>query len=246
MTRLARRFRFLLAVLMCAGLAGCMDSNRSQMEEEKESHYQAGKSCLNSMDYRGAIEEFRKALKMNPDSASAHFQLGCLYEEKDPDPAAAIYHYEQFLKLRPHANNAEWIRERIINCKQDLAKTVVSITPGMQHQFEQLLDENRRLKEELERWRAYGGRFHAPTASLTQALPPRPPQDLVVSTSTIASGPTLPNRSAATARTHVVQAGESPYSIAKKYGVKLDALMAANPSLDDPRRLRTGQTLNVP
>src|SRR5215510_3682018 len=140
MTLSGRLFRGLLAILLCAGMSGCLDTARSQMEEEKESHYIAGKSCLNSMDYRGAIEEFEKALKINPDSASAHFQLGCLFEEKEPDPAAAIYHYQQFLKLRPHTDNAEWIQQRIANCKQDLAKTVLlPMTPGAQHQLEQLI-----------------------------------------------------------------------------------------------------------
>lgn len=33
--------------------------------------------------------------------------------------------------------------------------------------------------------------------------------------------------------------------IARKYGVKVEALMAANPGLD-PRRLRVGQTLAIP
>src|SRR5215510_16577463 len=147
MTLSARLFRSLLAMLLCAGLCGCVDSSRSQLEEEKESHYQAGKTCLNSMDYRGAIEEFEKALKINPDSTSAHMQLGCLFEEKEPDPAAAIYHYQQFLKLRPHTDNAEWIQQRIANCKQDLAKSVLlPMTPGVQRQLEQLAEEKRRLQ----------------------------------------------------------------------------------------------------
>jgi LysM repeat protein len=33
--------------------------------------------------------------------------------------------------------------------------------------------------------------------------------------------------------------------IARKYGVKVDALMAANPKLD-PRRLQVGQALIIP
>jgi LysM repeat protein len=48
-----------------------------------------------------------------------------------------------------------------------------------------------------------------------------------------------------TQRTHKVQAGETPASIARKYGVSLEALLAANPGLN-PRRMQIGQTLNVP
>ena len=50
---------------------------------------------------------------------------------------------------------------------------------------------------------------------------------------------------AATSRTHIVKAGESPILIARKYGVKLEALKAANPKLD-PRRLQIGQALIIP
>jgi LysM repeat protein len=42
-----------------------------------------------------------------------------------------------------------------------------------------------------------------------------------------------------------VQSGETPSSIARKYGIKLETLMAANPGLN-PTRLRIGQTLNIP
>jgi hypothetical protein len=134
MTCSVRLIRCALAFLLLACLDGCLPSSQSQMEEEKEPHFLAGKSCINNMDYKGAIDEFEKALEANPHSASAHFQLGWLYEEKEPDPAAAIYHYEQFLKLRPNSDNAEVIAQHITNCKQDLAKTVLPlpVTPGMQ------------------------------------------------------------------------------------------------------------------
>src|SRR5690606_33582601 len=140
---------------------GCVPSGRGQTDEEKESHFLAGKSCINSMDFRGAIEEFEKALVVNPRSAAAHYQLGWLYEQKEPDPAAAIYHYERYLKLRPNAENAEWIRQRIHNCKQDLARTVLPlpITPSLQRQFEQYAEELKQLREENDQIRAENERL---------------------------------------------------------------------------------------
>src|SRR5690348_17061489 len=98
-------FRFMLAIVVCASLNGCMPPGQSQMDDEKEPHFIEGKRAVNSMDYNGAIDEFEKAVEANPRNASAHFELGWLYEEKatEPDPAAAIYHYQQFLKLRPTA-----------------------------------------------------------------------------------------------------------------------------------------------
>jgi tetratricopeptide (TPR) repeat protein len=247
-----RLFRSALILLLALSLEGCLPSGPNQMAEEKEPHFLAGRNCINSMDYKGAIEEFEKALEANPHSASAQFQLGWLYEEKEPDPAAAIYHYEQFLKLRPKADNAEVIRQHITNCKQDLAKTilVLPVTPGVQHEFEQLAEENKRLRDEVERWRAYAGRVQLPTN--TPALAAGNPRAAIVAAP---SSPTqMPGEALAAAnpaagpgqgRPYVVKQGDSPYSIARRNGVKLDALMAANPGID-PRRLRPGQTLTLP
>lgn len=251
MSVLVRLVRSAAALLLVGSLTGCLPSGQNRSDEEKEPHFLAGKTCISSMDYRGAIDEFEKALEVNPHSASAHFQLGWLYEEKEPDPAAAIYHYEQYLKLEPGADNAEVIRQHINNCKQDLAKTVLPlpITPNMQRQFEQLADENKRLREEIDKWRAYASRLEA----LTNRAPPplvsvRPEDAASAATSSVAPQ----QRSAAenhwppgAGRTYTVKAGDSPYSIARTHGVKLEALMAANPGLD-PRKLRIGQTLRLP
>jgi tetratricopeptide (TPR) repeat protein len=227
-------------VLLCAGFNGCLPSGQSQFEEEKESHYMAGKSCANGMDYGGAIEAFEKAVEVNPRSASAHFQLGWLYEEKAPDPAAAIYHYERFLKFRPNADNAEFVKQRINNCKQDLAKMVMPlpIPAGMQRDVEQLAEDNKRLREENERLRM------ALTVRQQQA-PTNPPAASFAGNSADPIRTTSDRPTANAPRTHVVQQGETPVSIAKKHGVKLDDLLKANPGLD-PRRMRVGKILNLP
>ena len=208
---LVRLIRPAAIALLCAGLSGCMPSSQSQLEEEKESHYLAGKSCLNSMDYKGAVECFEKALEVNPHSASAHFELACLFDQKQSDPAAAIYHYEQYLKLRPNAGNADRARERIYVCKQDLAKTVLPlpIAPAMQHQFEQLAEQNRQLRDELEKWRSYYNRSQAPTN------PPNPMSTRTASSfsTTGSAGTNVFMQSSnngprpAAARTHTVQPG---------------------------------------
>src|SRR5690348_5687004 len=112
--------RFCGVALLLAGLAlgGCLPSPQSQSDEEKELHFLEGRSRVNTMDYPGAIESFEKALEANPQSAAAHFELGWLFDRKEPDPAAAIYHYAKYLTLRPGADNMETVKERILACKQ--------------------------------------------------------------------------------------------------------------------------------
>jgi len=45
---------------------------------------------------------------------------------------------------------------------------------------------------------------------------------------------------------YTVQSGDFPGSIAQKFGIKTDDLMAANPQVTDPKKLRIGQVLTIP
>ena len=247
---------FRIASLLLAGLvlSGCLPS--APKDEEKESYFLAGKSRVNTMDFKGAIESFEKAVEVNPKSAAAHFELGWLYDQKDSNPAAAIYHYERYLKLSPNSGKEEMVKTRILACKQQLAQTVSlgPVTEKQQRELEQLVEENKRLRDDVEKWSAYATRLQALTNQTgAGSLATRPVQPSVsgqsASTGTSLSNPAKPGRTpvgpAPTARTHIVRAGETPILIARKYGVKVEALMAANPRLD-ARRLQVGQAMTIP
>jgi tetratricopeptide (TPR) repeat protein len=247
---------FRTAPLLLVGLmmSGCLPS--APRDEEKEPYFLAGKNCLNTMDFKGAVESFEKALEVNPKSAPAHFELGWLYDQKESDPAAAIYHYERFLKLSPNSAKEERVRTRILACKQQLAQSVSlgPLTEKQQRDFEMMAEETKHLREEVEKWRAAANRLPNPTNQSSAGSPAKrssqasvPGQS--VSTTGFVPKSTAPGRapvtSASSSRTHVVKAGETPGVIAHKYGIKVEALLAANPGLD-PRRLRVGQTLAIP
>jgi tetratricopeptide (TPR) repeat protein len=239
-----------IAPLLVAGLAlgGCLPSAPS--DEEKEPYFMAGRSRVNTMDFKGAIDSFEKAVELNPKSAAAHFELGCLYDQRESDPAAAIYHYERYLKLRPNSEKQETLRTRILACKQQLAQTV-SLGPEtekQQRELDRLLEETKRLRGDLEKWRAYALWLQ----TLTNQSGTGSPATRVVPPVTAGASPSNPGASngplvtpAVSSRTHVVRTGETPTVIARKYGLKVDALMTANPGLD-PRRLRVGQALTIP
>ncbi len=252
-------------LILLAGLvlSGCGPYAQSRLDEEKEPHFMAGKRCVSAMDYKGAVEEFEKALRINPQSASAHFELAGVLERKElADPAAAIYHYEQYLKLRPDADQADLAKGRVLSCKQELARTVYlgPLTDKVQRQLEQLTEENKRLTEDnkrlhddLDKWVAYASRLQAqtnrgspPPTQLGRGTTPAPappgpgPAPTSVSLSTNPPPPV-----ATAAKTHKVRQGETPSSIAAQYGIKLETLMAANPKLE-PRRMQIGQVLNIP
>jgi len=240
-----------------------MPSASDPMEEQREPHFLNGKSRVNAMDYEGAIESFEKALEVNPRSSSAHFELGLLYEDKEQDYAAAIYHYEKFLKLRPNSDNADIIRQRIISDKQELAKAV-SLAPlqqNMQRDLERQADEIRDLRQKLDAWQSYyaaRGMATPPDATLTspntsvsvQRLSGSSTAQAATTSGTVSPAPTpSPARAARQSGriigTYAIKSGDTPAAVARKYGVKLDALLAVNPNLD-ARHLKIGQTLNIP
>ena len=254
--------KFSLGVLLTLLLAsgnGCIPGDSSPLDEEKEPHFVLGKSRVNAMDYAGALEAFNEALEANPRSAAAHFQMACLFDTKESDPAAAIYHYQEFLRLNPKADNAEVIRQRIYSCKQQLAADVLPLpsAPAAQKQLEDLAEKNRRLQDEVEKWRAYYTAQQAAQKNPPLPAPGNPtpagsltPDDISATPANVPTpAPAAPARTTsakpATAHTHAVAAGETLAGIARKQGVSLTALQAANPGVN-PKKLHVGQTLNLP
>lgn len=245
------------AGLLLVGLSwcGCFPAADSQLDEQKNPYYLAGKERVASRDYKGAIEAFEKALEVNPRSALAHFELGVLFEQRENDYPAAIHHYNKVLQLRPSGDYpAEHAKLRIPACKQELVKTdtLTTINPAALQELERLRDENQQLRKQIEYLQVQlQSRPAAPPAQgppgQATAPPLRPPPP------SLRAGPTNLTRSPApggtapvsTFRTHRVKANETPISIARQYGVRLESLRAANPGLD-ARRLQIGQTLKVP
>ena len=125
---------------------------------------------------------------------------------------------------------------------------MLPVTEKQQREFEQVAEENKRLREDVEKWRAYALRLQAATNPAGAPLPPaRVIQPAGSGQAALAEAPTSrpPSTPTASQRTHTVKAGETPSLIARKYGVKVEALMLANPRLD-PRRLQVGQALVIP
>jgi len=252
------RFAFCMCIAVIGvALSGCAPPGQSRLGEEKEPHFVLGKSRVNAMDFRGAIEAFEQSLEANPRSAAAHFELGWLCDEKESDPAAAIFHYQQYLKLRPNADNADVIKQRIYRCKQQLAADVLPLpsAPAAQEQLEKLAGQNRQLQDEVDKWQAWytsqtaaarTNSSSATTQPTATAVPTQPAQGVSTPPDAAStSRPANPRQTAAAPRTHTVASGETAAGISRKYGVKLDALLAANPGLN-PRRMRVGQILNLP
>jgi len=265
---LSRVLRGGWAVLFCLCWCGCPRPAENQSDEQRNRHYVAAREKLAALDYKGAIESFERAAEDNPRSALAHFELGVLFEMRENDFAAALYHYNKALKLRPNAYPADNIRQRIPACKQELVKAdaLGTMQPAALRESERLRDENQALRKQILALQAQVASRPVAQTNLSVVArgganvsgnrrptgPTNPPIPMVFGQNgyrpaggnEAASGGTG-TVSSARPRAHPVKQGETPSSIARLYGVRLEALLAANPGLE-PRKLKVGQPLNLP
>ena len=258
MSRVSRALSCAAGILLALMAGGCFPSGDSPLDEQKEPHFITGKNLATQMDYQGAIDSFEKALEVNPRSASAHFELAWLYENKAqvPDYAAAIYHYDRFLKLSPKSDKADLVRAHMNSCKLELAKTVSAFSPwNGQHDMENLMLENKNLKAQLAQYQAAANHSPAPAQQAVSQPVPQPvpvraapaPASHPVEMARSTPQPPGSSRPVATVgiRTHTIKSGENPSTIAREYGISVAALMAANPQVR-PTHLQVGQSLNIP
>ncbi len=262
-------WRWAPLVFFCAWCTGCAPLGEGGWDEEKDPNYLTGKNRVTALDHLGAIEAFEKALAANPHSAAAHLELGLIHHQYlATNWARAIYHFEKYLELRPKANNADLIRQRIAQCKLELAKEVpfAAVNQQMQRELEKLdrlNRENADLRQQLDQLKAqWAQRSGGASGGVTSLSPSNPPGSRPLVSSLAASTPVTQvgqpvdrsgpfessrdiARASAATKTHVVKSGEYPYSIARNYGIKVADLLSANPGVD-PRRLRPGQALVIP
>jgi LysM repeat protein len=245
-------------LLLCLAVAGCRPGAQGMVDEQREPYFLAARKRNQDRDPQGAIEYFEKALDVNPRSASAHVELGMLFEKQDaPDFAAALYHYKRALDIRPDFQSADLIKARMEDCKRELAKSVVQLPTMemMQRKIEQLTAENQQLKLLQLQAQPFPAN-HAPMIAnppaaapqsnpVTRALPPAANSGRPDFVPTIRGNPSLPASRPSSARVHTVVSGETLGMIAKRYNVRVSTLQSANPTVD-ARRLRPGQTLVIP
>lgn len=131
--------RAALILLVWVFVMGCEPFLSSDAEEKNPLIADArGKKA--AYNYQGAVESLEKALEANPRLALAHWELGLIYSQHLPDHAAAIYHFQKLLRLRPDWRQADIARQFVLASTIELAKEVPlgPVTPQVQRQLDQL------------------------------------------------------------------------------------------------------------
>lgn len=230
----------MLGVFATGGCSQAPDNT----QEDKEPHYLSGRRQVQQRDWEGAERSFHKSLEANPGSALAHYELGVIYLSHRPKPAAAVYHLDRYLALKPRAANKNDVLGHIAAAKRDLAADIHGTPDAPSQSVMKLRAELNRLAAETQALRHqlqsrgitpnpnFARATNAPVAfnaspgNRPNAQPVNPPQ-------TVATG------------NHKVKRGENPSSIARQHRIPLQKLLAANPGLR-PSKLQVGQVLKIP
>ena len=129
--------------------AGCGKSSVAVAEgkERNSALYRKALDAERGGDVKGAIALYRTLLIEEPRAYSVHMQLATLLQDYEENYIAALYHYQQYIILRPESDKASMAQDRIRLCEQFLAPQILRKVGDTVEGLTQahLLKENDRL-----------------------------------------------------------------------------------------------------
>lgn len=99
-----RTVLLLLAVLVGAGGAV------AQVSPEAVQRKEAGNHFLKQRQYEQARDQYLAALQLEPDYEDAHYNLGVIYFFRIQNYPRALYHFVEYARLRPDAEDLHQVR----------------------------------------------------------------------------------------------------------------------------------------
>lgn len=259
------------AVLAVGLLTGCDERPwvTGKADPKEEANFRQAEAYLRLGQYPKAVEYFQRALDVNPRNADAHLGLGLIHSDptKIPEYGFAYYHLNRYVEMARATNDpivVPLIQASGLKLAERYANAIGKIqTQGELEQLKrdrwELLTTVTNLTERLNLANLRLGlplvtnRFVAPRAYPVPTAPVLPtnapaPQRRVAMTNQFQPQQAQPNSGPAKApasKTYKVQPRETLAAIARKNGVTVAQLQAANPGVD-ARKLKVGQELRIP
>ena len=258
---------FLLVVSMV--ITGCKPDTAVSIDEEREAYHMDAKSKLFAEDFEAAVVGFEKALEVNPNNASAHFELGLINYLHLKDYVSAIYHFQKLLEMRPSHMMAVQIKDHLERCKMDFASTVTlgPLNQNTETRLKNLVETKEELETQIKNLEGQlaqmrqvlsaqsealnRNRQNARTESLVNGSKNLKSNAPTQTSNQVGKGKTNPtamqNASVSTPkfRKHVIRSNDTFYKLASHYRVDFKSIQSANPGVNSTK-LQIGQVVNVP
>jgi len=96
-------------------MAALLDQARQEVKqvndrEKRDMHYNMAAIYARDGRIEDALQEYLKALQIDPADPDIHYNLGILYDEDVRDKRKAAMHYRRYLQLRPHGADADQVK----------------------------------------------------------------------------------------------------------------------------------------
>ena len=89
--------------------------NKALIKQASNMHYNLGVFYTKNKEYSRAVAEFEEAVKLRPDDAYCHFNLGYIYAEYLVNRPRAIEHFRHYLRVaRKEDKDMDWVKKYII------------------------------------------------------------------------------------------------------------------------------------
>jgi tetratricopeptide (TPR) repeat protein len=106
---------------------GDLDPEDQQFKEElAKAHYNMGNIYFERGEYQRAVVEYYQAVDLLPNDPDTHYNLAFVSGEYLGDPETSLKHYQWYLYLRPNAEDAPRVKEKIIQAKMYLRSKIDS------------------------------------------------------------------------------------------------------------------------
>ncbi|MDB4484965.1 tetratricopeptide repeat protein [bacterium] len=258
---------FLLVISMV--ITGCKPDTAVNIDEEREAYHMDAKSKLFAEEFEAAVVGFEKALEVNPNNASAHFELGLINYLHLKDYVSAIYHFQKLLEMRPNHMMAVQIKDHLERCKMDFASTVTlgPLNQNTETRLKNLVETKEELETQIKNLEGQLAQMRQVLSAQSEALnrnrqnarteslvndSKNPKSNAPTQTSNQGGkGKTNPtamqNASVSTPkfRKHVIRSNDTFYKLASHYRVDFKSIQSANPGVNSIK-LQIGQVVNVP
>jgi LysM repeat protein len=229
------RLQKIFAAAFCLGLVlsveGCdrmITPRNAQVIKDAESKAADG-------NYLRAITLYESALDGSDKSADIHYRLALLYDDKMHDPLNALHHFKRYLTLAPTGPHASEVKNFMKKDELELGTSLSGDSVVSRAEAARLKNENLALRKDLEDQRS---RLHA----TTEKSPGNNSPDGKTETAS--------KKSPGKSQTYVVREGDTLASISRKFyksSGHWKKIRSANRSvIDDPGKLKPGQTLTIP
>jgi tetratricopeptide (TPR) repeat protein len=228
---LTKRICAVLVFSVLAAFTGCTPPPGTGSANPVERYIKSGQEQARRNDFTGALAAFNKALALDFDNASVHYELAGLYDNDLNAPEKALYHYTRVLEINPDYRWADIIKDRLpglrmrvssgsipmVPCPElekeivDLHRTLAEKNVELQHQ----VDQNQDLRRQLRVLQVQAPTTSQPAQRLTQTDPrqnrqrnPIPPAD----TETTSAPTPNPNTTRATRDESAENTSRFPYA----------------------------------